>query len=217
MAKEQTRFNGKRKRGRRPDPKNVLRRELNIEIRKVNKQLARLAKHGYKNQWAYKTLFNRLDVVSGLTTKGRTKLKLIKPGRELSVGDIREIRTSIKDFRKSESSKIKGIKRIEARIKDTIKERVTTIDIESGLSINEPTKKEIQSLYNLWENRNFNRLLEYIDPSTLFVLLTRAKEINKMPDDFVNEVSKYVLDIEDDDIKDALKHVYKDYLKMFND
>lgn len=213
MATKQTRFSGKRKRGRRPDPNNVLRRQLNDEIRRINKRLARLNKHGYKGMWAAKTLFNRLDTVEGLTTKGRTKLKLIKPGRILSVGDIREIRKSFKFFRESGVSTIKGIKEAENRTKNTIAERLTTYDINTGQEIYKPSKKDVNSLYNLFENKDYQRLIEYIPPSDLNKLLDSAKQQNKTADQFIYE-AQFIIDIEDEDIKEALKRVYNKYRRM---
>ncbi len=212
MAVKETRFSGKRKRGRRPDPKNVVRKQLNDEIRKANKRLIRMNKHGYQGKWAAKTLFNRLDVVEGITTKGRTRLKLIKPGRELSIGDIKEIQKAIKFFKESKVSTIKGIKRAEERTKATIRDRLTEYDLETGLPIKEPSKKDVEAFYNLFENKDYQRLIEYIPPSDLDKLLNKAKEMNKSPKDFIYD-AQFILDIEDEDIKGALMRVYKLYLK----
>lgn len=213
MATQRTRYSGKRKRGRRPDPKNVLRRELNDLIRQANKRLIRMNKHGYKNKWASKTLFNRLDVVEGITTKGRTRLKLIKPGRDLTVGQVKEIQKAIKFFKESKVSTIKGIKQAEERTKATLRDRLTVYDNESGLPIREPSKRDIEALYNLFENPDYQRLIEYIPPSDLDKLLTTAKEMKKTPKEFLYD-AQFILDIEDEDIKESLMRVYKLYLRM---
>lgn len=215
MATKRTRFSGKRKRGRRPDPNNVLRRELNKQIRSVNKRLERLNRHGYKGQYGAKTLFNRLDVIDGLTTKGRTKLKLIKPKRVLSVGDVRELQKAIKNFKSSKISTIKGIKEAERRTKEHIRERITELDIDTGLPVSEPSKKDIEAIYNLMENKDFQRLkeLDYLSSDEIINVLYNGKEMNKTPDELVNDLSDYVYDIEDEEVKNALKRVYKNYIK----
>ena len=172
-----------------------------------------LNKHGYKGMWAAKTLFNRLDTVEGITTKGRTRIKLIKPGRVLTVGEIREIKNSIKFFRQSGVSTIKGIKEAENRTKKTITERLTVYDVNTGQETYKPIKKDVNSLYNLFENKDYQRLTEYIPPSDLDKLLDRAKQLNKSVDQFIYE-AQFILDIEDEDIKEALKRVYNKYMKM---
>lgn len=215
MATEQTRFSGKRKRGRRPDPKNIIRRELNNEIRKVNKRLERLNRHGYKGQWGAKTLFNRLDVVGGITTKGRTKLKLIKPGRELSVGDIKEIRKALSSFKNSQISTIKGIKKSEIRTKEVLRERLTKISTETGLPISEPSKKDIESMYNLLLNKDFQRLKDsgFISSDELIIELYNSRQKDYTSKDFTSRIEE-VWDIPDEDIKKSLSRVYKAYRRL---
>ena len=215
MATEQTRFNGKRKRGRRPDPKNIIRRELNDEIRKVNKRLLRLNKHGYQGKWGAKTLFNRLDVVGGITTKGRTKLKLIKSGRELSVGDIKEIRKALSSFKNSQISTVKGIKKSEIRTKEVLKERMTKISDETGLPISEPSKKDIENMFNLLLNKDFQRLKDsgFISSDELIIELYNSRQKNYSPEEFMAHVED-IWDIPDQDIKDSLRRVYKAYRRL---
>lgn len=208
-------FVSKRKRGKKlPTKKNDMAqivRQINKEIRDVNDMLERLYRHGEKNTWASKRLLARLNTVRRAVNPKTKQLRAIDLNRKLTVGEIREYQKSIQAFKESETSTIRGIRKIENRVKDKIRQTVTTID-EQG-KLNMPTQKETEALYNLFEDKNFQDLSETIRASELWGLLTNAKEMNDTPENFVENVSKYVLDIEDEDIKNALKHVYQNFLR----
>ena len=214
-SEEMASFVSKRKRGKRPPTKKddmaQIVRQINKEIRDVNDMLERLYRHGEKNTWASKRLLARLNTVRRAVNPKTKQLRAVDLNRKLTVGEIREYQKSLQAFKESETSTIKGIRRIENRVKDKIKQTVTTID-EQG-KLNMPTKKETEALYNLFEDKNFQDLTETIKASELWGLLTNAKEMDDSPDDFVENVSNYVLDIEDEDIKNALKHVYQNFLR----
>ena len=208
-------FISKRKRGKKlpskKDDMTQIVRQINKEIRDVNDMLERLYRHGEKNTWASKRLLARLNTVRRAVNPKTKQLRAIDLNRKLTVGEIREYQKSLQAFKQSETSTIRGIRKIENRIKDKIRQTVTTID-EQG-KLNMPTKKETEALYNLFEDKNFQDLSETIRASELWALLTNAKEMNDTPENFVENVSNYVLDIEDEDIKNALKHVYQNFLR----
>ena len=208
-------FISKRKRGKKlPTKKDDMAqivRQINKEIRDVNDMLERLYRHGEKNTWASKRLLARLNTVRRAVNPKTKQLRVVDLNRKLTVGEIREYQKSLQAFKESETSTIRGIRRIENRVKDKIRQTVTTID-EQG-KLNMPTKKETEALYNLFEDKNFQDLTETIKASDLWGLLTNAKEMNDTPENFVENVSNYVLDIEDEDIKNALKHVYQNFLR----
>lgn len=214
-SEEMASFVSKRKRGKKlPTKKDDMAqivRQINKEIRDVNDMLERLYRHGEKNTWASKRLLARLNTVRRAVNPKTKQLRVIDLNRKLTVGEIREYQKSLQAFKESETSTIGGIRRIENRVKDKIRQTVTTID-EQG-KLNMPTKKETEALYNLFEDKNFQDLTETIKASELWGLLTNAKEMDDSPDDFVENVSNYVLDIEDEGIKNALKHVYQNFLR----
>lgn len=207
-------FVSKRKRGKRPPTKKddmaQIVKQINKEIRDVNDMLDRLYRHGEKNTWASKRLLARLNTVRRAVNPKTKQLRAIDLNRKLTVGEIREYQKSMEAFKQSETSTMKGIREARQRVLDRIKRTVSSVDEQGKLNI--PTNKESEALYNMFYDRDYQTVTDKLTPSELWILSSRAVSLGIEPEDFVDFVIKNHGEIEDDDVKEALEHVYRNFI-----
>ena len=218
-VKEMASFVGKRKRGKRPPTKKddmaQIVRQINKEIRDVNDMLERLYRHGEKNTWASKRLLARLNTVRRAVNPKTKQLRAIDLNRKLTVGEIREYQKSIEAFKQSETSTMKGIREAKMRTLQNIKQSVSKVDEQGKIIM--PTDKQTEALYTMFYDKNYQTVSDTIPPSELWRLAMVAHEKNIEPESFVDFVVKNHGDIEDQDVKDALEAVYRNFIDEFEE
>ena len=212
-------FISKRKRGKRPPTKKddmaQIVRQINKEIRDVNDMLERLYRHGEKNTWASKRLLARLNTVRRAVNPKTKQLRVVDLNRKLTVGEIREYQKSLQAFKESETSTIKGIREAKMRTLQNIKRSVSKVDEQGKIIM--PTDKQTEALYTMFYDKNYQTVSDTIPPSELWRLAMAAHEKNLETEDFVDFVIKNHGDIEDQDVKDALEAVYKNFIDEFEE
>ena len=212
-------FVSKRKRGKRPPSKKddmaQIVKQINKEIRDVNDMLKRLYRHGEKNTWASKRLLARLNTVRRAVNPKTKQLRAIDLNRRLTVGEIREYQKSLQAFKESETSTMKGIQEVKNKTLQRIKQSVSKVDEQGKLIM--PTDKQTEALYTMFYDKNYQTVTDTLTPSELWRLAMAAHEKNIEPEDFVDFVIKNHGDIEDQDVKDALEAVYKNFIDEFEE
>ena len=81
--------------------------------------------------------------------------------------ELMEINKLTENFLKSKTSTIKGIEEVEKEIKNNMSARLDEYDM---------TPSEIDSLYKLYDDKDFTALRKYLDPSELQALMMEVKE-----------------------------------------
>ena len=84
--------------------------------------------------------------------------------------ELMEINKLTENFLKSKTSTIKGIEEVEKEIKNNMSARLDEYDI---------TPSEIDSLYKLYDDKDFIALRKYLDPSELQALMMEVKEFKE--------------------------------------
>lgn len=150
------------------------------------------------------------------------KLNKIELSGNESRDELLEINKLTENFLKSKTSTLSGIEEVEKGIKENISAKLDEFDM---------TPSEVDSLYTLYEDKDFIALRKYLDPSELQALLMEVKEFrdnlknDEIPfsDDEINQASlnKFAelfvsyagLDKKsaglDQDLQDALSSLYK--------
>ena len=156
------------------------------------------------------------------------KLNKIELSGNESRDELLEINKLTENFLKSKTSTLSGIEEVEKGIKENISAKLDEFDM---------TPSEVDSLYTLYEDKDFVALRKYLDPSELQALLMEVKEYrdelynkenvlageNILIDDEINQASlnKFAelfvsyagLDKKsaglDQDLQDALSSLYK--------
>lgn len=150
------------------------------------------------------------------------KLNKIELSGNESRDELLEINKLTENFLKSKTSTLSGIEEVEKGIKDNISAKLDEFDM---------TPSEVDSLYTLYEDKDFVALRKYLDPSELQALMMEVKEFrdnlknDEIPfsDDEINQASlnKFAelfvsyagLDKKsaglDQDLQDSLSSLYK--------
>ena len=84
--------------------------------------------------------------------------------------ELMEINKLTENFLKSKTSTIKGIEEVEKEIKNNMSARLDEYDM---------TPSEIDSLYKLYDDKDFIALRKYLDPSELQALMMEVKEFKE--------------------------------------
>lgn len=92
--------------------------------------------------------------------------KIVLTGKE-SRDELLEINKLTENFLKSKTSTLSGIEEVEKGIKSNISAKLDEFDM---------TPSEVDSLYTLYEDKDFVALRKYLDPSELQALMMEVKE-----------------------------------------
>lgn len=84
--------------------------------------------------------------------------------------ELMKINKLTENFLKSKTSTIKGIEEVEKEIKNNMSARLDEYDM---------TPSEIDSLYKLYDDKDFTALRKYLDPSELQALMMEVKEFKE--------------------------------------
>ena len=150
------------------------------------------------------------------------KLNKIELSGNESRDELLEINKLTENFLKSKTSTLSGIEEVEKGIKENISAKLDEFDM---------TPSEVDSLYTLYDDKDFVALRKYLDPSELQALMMEVKEFRDslrnddipFSDDEINQaglnkfaelfVSYAGLDKKtaglDQDLQDALSSLYK--------
>lgn len=120
-----------------------------------------------------------------------------------SYQELISIEKATKNFLKSKTSTISGIKEVEKTIKQNISNK---LDDEFDLS-----KEEIETLYNFFEDEDFKYIRKYIDPSDLWVFMEKAKQEEIDAEDWLSMIEDYIGSDtlgRDEDLRERLISLY---------
>ena len=154
------------------------------------------------NTWAGKKLRNKISSINNVSMK-KGKIVLSKNIKPI---DLTALNKAMKNFRNSKTSNVKGIKEIENRIKQTLKDNV---DEFYDLS-----DEETELLYDFYNDKDYKYITQYIDPSELDVTLAETKAEDGDENDFLRKIENYVHKdslYKDDDLIDALENIYNKF------
>lgn len=155
------------------------------------------------DSWAGKKLKEKLSTVQGFNL---SKYKLPK---KISTADLKAINKALTNFLKSQTSTIKGIKRVEESTKEGIKDLVSDIDnIDNG---------DIETLYSFFNDKDYQNIIKNydIDPSDLDILLAETKAEEGSSDDFLRKVENYIYSdslYKDDNLVSSLENLYNKFV-----
>lgn len=152
------------------------------------------------DSWAGKKLQEKLSTVKGFNIN---KFKIPK---KISPSDLRALNKALKNFLNSQTSTLKGIRDVEDTTRQGIKNLVSDID-----NIN---NEDIETLYSFFNDKDFNYISQYIDPSELMVLIAETRSEEGTSDDFLRKIENYIYSdsiYQDEDLVNSLEKVYNKF------
>lgn len=179
-------------------------RELQKEIHKANQRITRIESRYGEGAWAIRELYGKLDTS---VAKAITPFGQIRVTKDMSQAQLNLVRRSTREFLKSKTSTLTGIRQTRNNIMDGLKRSLSsTEDVELS-------DREIQALFRLVEDKDTRSTVEKIGASTMWKLLIDAREKKDNKTDFLVKVKQYYNYSNDQDVKDDLSDFYKKYVK----
>ena len=178
-------------------------RSLQKEIHKANQRITRIESRYGEGSWAIHDLYGKLN----MARKAITPFGQIRITRDMSQAQLNLVRRSVKEFLKSKTSTLTGIRETKNNIMDGLQRSLSSTQ---DVNISD---KEIEALFKLVEDKETRGTVEKIGASTLWKLMIDSKEKKDNKLDFLARVKEYYNYTNDLDVKDDLKNFYNTYIK----
>lgn len=184
-------------------------------IKRANRQIKAIENNYGKESWAVKKLKSRLDGQKNMLKSG-----MISTRKNISDLEKKATLKAVNQFLESKTSKVTGVKEIEKRIKSNIKE-YTSKRNKKGEVIETASKQDIENLYRLFEDKDFQDLSKYIPPSDIQIFaeeIVRKKRKGtselKAKNYFIKQINKYAEGSNDMEINQTLNKLFD---KIYNE
>jgi hypothetical protein len=187
------------------------------ELYKIYKSKAKTANRNIKkiqdymgtaDAWAIKKLKSRMEnkLYNGWTSGNRVSLSKPK--------DIKELKarlSALDKFFQSKTHTVRGIKKVEKEIKETIKEKIAKGDEDKLKNI---TKEEIETFYDMFTDEDTKFFMAKIGESNFWSEINEAQENNDSYDEFYHRIVEvyFETDFIDDDVKERVTRIYEKYI-----
>lgn len=175
--------------------------ELVRKTGQVNKRLRSIKNEYGSISWAGSKLKSKTEIPLLDVWRGNR----IKVNKNMSVKQMKATIKAMDEFLKSKTSTVKGIKQTKMKTINTFKETLSMEDIELST-------KDAESLYNLFGNKDYNLITNYIDASEFNALLDDAKTMDDSKNQFIDRISNYILVGQDEDLINSLSNIYDKYV-----
>lgn len=179
-------------------------RALQKEIHKANQRITRIEQRYGEGSWAIHDLYGKLDSPVG---RAITPFGQIRITKDMSQAQLNLVRRSVKEFLKSKTSTLTGIRQTKNNIMNGLKQ---SLSASEDITISD---REMEALFKLVEDKDTRGTVEKIGASTMWKLLIDAREKKSNKLDFLAKVKQYYNYSNDLDVKRDLADFYKKYIK----
>ena len=175
-----------------------------MRARISNRQIRELQEAGYESE-SVKLLLSRLEKVGLLTKKGTIRVRI--PSTIKKESTFKEIEQSFKWFEKSESSTVEGMKNILNRQRDYIASKT------SRRFANRLTDRELITFNKVYSSKMWDNLKTVVASGESSDIMMEAKQKRWSYDKFESELTKYMEEEPDVNLKQDLEEIYNKYIK----
>ena len=179
--------------------------KLKKNVANANKRIRNIESRYGEDSWAINQLYTKLkdnQLVNGINKQG-----LIRVNKTMSNIQLKAIEKATNEFLSSKTSKLTGIKSTIKDVKNSL--RATYGDMGNRLS-----NKEINTLYDLVEDKNKRVMTEQIGASEVWATLVQAKEQGLSQNQFEDLINRRSnVDLNDLDAKKFLEDIYNNYVQ----
>lgn len=175
-----------------------------MKARIANRNIQKLSEAGYDSE-AVKLLLTRLENVGLLTKTGKIRVRI--PSSIKSEKQFREITQSFKLFEKSESSTVEGMKNIIQRQRDYIAGKT------SRRFANMLSDSQLLKFNRVYESSSWENLRDVVASDEASDIMMEAKQKRWSKKKFEQELTKYMEEEPDVNLKQDIEDIYKSYVK----
>ena len=180
------------------------RSKILASARIANRNIQKLAEAGYDSE-AVKLLLSRLENVGLLTKTGKIRVRI--PSSIKSEKQFREIQQSFKFFEKSESSTVEGMKNIIQRQRDYIAGKT------SRRFANMLSDSQLLKFNRVYDSSSWENLRDVVASDEASDIMMEAKQKKWSKKRFEQELSKYMEEEPDVNLKQDIEDIYNLYVK----
>lgn len=178
-----------------------LERETKKTVAKVNERIKSIRKK-YKTgkyTWSITNIKNMLPKFYK-----NNRIIIPKQAKEM---ELLNILKESKKFLESKASTKKGIEEIKERAKSTLKETLSSEDINL-------TEQDIDDYYSMFEDNDFNNFIKEtgLTASEVWAIMDDATRNGDSENNFINRLNTFI-NIQDEDIRNRAIRLYNKYIK----
>ena len=170
----------------------------------ANRKIRELREAGYDSE-SVKLLQARLEKAGLITKKGTIRVRI--PSFIKKEIQFREIQQSFKFFERSESSTVSGMKNIIQRQRDYIAGKT------SRRFANMLSDSQLISFNRVYESREWENLRDVVASDETSDIMMEAKQKRWSENKFEKELTKYMEEEPDVNLKNDIKTIYELYVK----
>lgn len=170
----------------------------------ANRKIRELREAGYDSE-SVKLLLARLEKAGLITKKGTIRVRI--PSSIRKEIQFREIQQSFKFFERSESSTVSGMKNIIQRQRDYIAGKT------SRRFANLLSDSQLISFNRVYESREWENLKDVVASDETSDIMMEAKQKRWSENKFEKELTKYMEEEPDVNLKNDIKTIYELYVK----
>ena len=170
----------------------------------ANRKIRELSEAGYDSE-SVKLLLSRLEKAGLITKKGTIRVRI--PSTIKKEIQFREIQQSFKFFERSESSTVSGMKNIIQRQRDYIAGKT------SRRFANMLSDSQLISFNKVYESREWENLRDVVASDETSDIMMEAKQKRWSENKFEKELTKYMEEEPDVNLKNDIKTIYELYVK----
>ena len=191
--------------------------KIQLQVKKINKNLKRLENAGNFNTFASKELIRFVQQSNNLYVKSTKKKRKTKGGKSTkrhtvvfnpsskpTVGSLKLIAKKFDEIIKNKVFYNIGIRKMRKEIRRKVTQ---TLSEQYGRQME---KEDVDLFYEIAKYKN-DDIIQQIGPSEFFVLVQSAMESNQSVDDWVSMLSMYV-DINNDYMRENAEYLYNKYV-----
>lgn len=179
---------------------------LYVSIERTNKKLKKLKQSGKLGHYASKELLSQLRNDTNVTINRSSKNNIIQlKTRNLKPAQQRYYQKALDTFIKNKSSSVLGIKEIESKKRETLKETLTQ------LTDKDITDKDIEDFYDLVDTDDYRYFADKIGDSLMYILIEEAKDKNYTEESFIELLQKYIT-VNSEDAREKAKRLYNKWV-----
>lgn len=185
---------------------NKLYREVQKQVREVNRRLNSLERQHAAGTWSSGKLKSRIqsNKTKGLMYKGK-RIRL-KP--KMTKTNLVQIQKATKQFLESKTSTNKGIKSVKEKTIQSLKD---TLNFRKKKKLSD---KDVESMYKILEDKEVmkSKLIDKIPPSLLFQEISYAIRNNLGVEGFISRLNLYLEQDMDLDMKLEAERIFRTYV-----
>lgn len=184
-------------------------KQVQRQLKEVNKRLRSLERSGNYNSYSSKKLFERLDnkrlsVLNKSKKVNRGHVLGVKLKKNMSNTDLTAVSKAASQFLKSATSTPKKLKKVVEQTKKSMYETLKT----QGKDI---TKEDIEKYYEMLGNKDFDYFNDKIGASNMWSIIEDAIDADDTQNSFLKRLNNFIT-LNDVDIRSKAISLYNKYI-----